>query len=35
MDRKRDCWDNKPMESFFHALKIERAHHRLDATRSE
>ena len=33
MSRKADCWDNAPMESFFHTLKIERIHHRLYATR--
>ncbi len=29
MSRKGDCWDNAPMESFFHTLKTERVHHRL------
>jgi len=24
MSRKGDCWDNAPMESFFHTLKTER-----------
>lgn len=28
MSRKGDCWDNAPMESFFHTLKTELAHHR-------
>lgn len=23
MSRKEDCWDNAPMESFFHTLKTE------------
>jgi transposase InsO family protein len=27
MSRKADCWDNAPMESFFHTLKTELAHH--------
>lgn len=35
MSRKGDCWDNAPMESFFHTLKTERVHHRLYATRAE
>jgi putative transposase len=35
MSRKGDCWDNAPMESFFHTLKTERVHHRVDATRAE
>lgn len=33
MSRKGDCWDNAPMESFFHTLKTERVHHRVYATR--
>jgi transposase InsO family protein len=28
MSRKGDCWDNAPMESFFHTLKIELVRHR-------
>ena len=32
MSRKGDCWDNAPMESFFHTLKTERVHHRVYAT---
>lgn len=28
MSRKGDCWDNAPMESFFHTLKTELVHHR-------
>jgi transposase InsO family protein len=35
MSRKGDCWDNAPMESFFHTLKTERVHHRDYATRDE
>ena len=35
MSRKGDCWDNAPMESFFHTLKTERVHHRLYATRDD
>ncbi|MDQ0304497.1 transposase InsO family protein [Ancylobacter polymorphus] len=35
MSRKGDCWDNAPMESFFHTLKTVRVHHRLYATRAE
>ena len=35
MSRKGDCWDNAPMESFFHTLKIQRVHHRVYATRAE
>ena len=26
--RKADCYDNAPMESFFHTLKTELVHHR-------
>lgn len=33
MSRKGNCWDNAPMESFFHTLKTERVHHRVYATR--
>jgi len=29
MSRKGDCWDNAPMESFFHTLKTERVYHRV------
>ena len=32
---KADCYDNAPMESFFHTLKIELVHHRHYATRAE
>jgi putative transposase len=35
MSRKADCYDNAPMESFFHTLKTELVHHRHDATRAE
>ena len=35
MNRKADCYDNAPMESFFHTLKTERVHHRQHATRAE
>jgi putative transposase len=35
MSRKGDCWDNAPMESFFHTLKVERVNHRTYATRND
>jgi len=35
MSRKADCYDNAPMESFFHTLKTERVHHRQYATHAE
>jgi putative transposase len=35
MSRKGDCYDNAPMESFFHTLKTEMVHHRQYATRKE
>ena len=35
MSRKGDCWDNAPMESFFHTLKTERVHHRVYPTRDQ
>jgi putative transposase len=35
MSRKADCYDNAPMESFFHTLKTELVHHRKYATRTE
>jgi len=35
MSRKGNCWDNAPMESFFHTLKSERVHHRVYATRDQ
>ena len=28
MSRKGNCWDNAPMESFFHTLKVELVHRR-------
>jgi hypothetical protein len=33
MSRKTDCYDNAPMESFFHTLKTKLVHHRHYATR--
>jgi len=35
MSRKGDCWDNAPMESFFHTLKTELIHHRVYQTREQ
>jgi len=35
MSRRADCWDNAPMESFFHTLKTELVHHRHYSTRAE
>ena len=35
MSRKGDCWDNAPMESFFHTLKTELVNHRRYQTRWE
>jgi putative transposase len=35
MSRKGDCWDNAPMESFFHTLKKELVHHQYYATKEE
>jgi putative transposase len=35
MSRKADCFDNAPMESFFHTLKTELVHHRNYKTRAE
>lgn len=35
MSRKGDCWDNAPMEIFFHTLETERGHHRVYATRDQ
>ena len=35
MSRKADCYDNAPMESFFHTLKTELVHHRQYATSAE
>jgi transposase InsO family protein len=35
MSRKANCYDNAPMESFFHTLKTELVHHRHYVTRKE
>jgi putative transposase len=35
MSRRADCYDNAPMESFFHTLKTELVHHRKYATPAE
>jgi putative transposase len=35
MSRKGDCWDNAPMESYFHTLKTELVHRRDYQTRRE
>ncbi len=35
MSRKGDCWDNAPMESFFHTLKTEHVYFQDFKTRSE
>jgi putative transposase len=35
MSRKADCYDNAPMESFFHTLKTELVHHRDYQTHAE
>jgi putative transposase len=35
MSRKADCYDNAPMESFFHTLKTELVYHRKYHTRAE
>ena len=35
MSRRADCYDNAPMESFFHTLKTELVHHRQFATREQ
>ena len=35
MSRKGDCYDNAPMESFFHTLKTELVHHTQYATRAD
>ncbi len=35
MSRKADCYDNAPMESFFHTLKTELVHHRNYNSRAE
>ncbi|PZO01390.1 MAG: hypothetical protein DCF29_15600 [Alphaproteobacteria bacterium] len=33
MSRKGECWNNAPLESFFHTLETERVHYRVYATR--
>ena len=33
MSRKGNCWDNAPMESWFHTLKTELVHHTVYPTR--
>jgi putative transposase len=35
MSRKADCYDDAPMESFFHTLKAELVHHQHHATREQ
>jgi len=35
MSRKGNCWDNAPMESFFHTLKTELVYHRSYQTKEE
>ena len=35
MSRTADCWDNAPMQSFFHTLKTEQVYHQQYATRSQ
>jgi putative transposase len=35
MSRKADCYDNAPMESFFHTLKTEQVYHTHYATRAD
>ena len=35
MSRKGNCWDNAPMESFFHTLKTELVHHKIYATKED
>jgi putative transposase len=35
MSRRADCYDNAPMESFFHTLKTELVHHTHYVTRAE
>jgi putative transposase len=35
MSRKGDCYDNAPMESFYHTLKTELVYHTHYATRAE
>lgn len=35
MSRKGDCWDNAPMESFFHTLKTELVHRTIFKSRAQ
>jgi transposase InsO family protein len=35
MSRKADCYDNAPMESFFHTIKTELIYHRQYAARED
>jgi putative transposase len=35
MSRRADCYDNAPMESFFHTLKTEQVYHQQYATREQ
>jgi putative transposase len=35
MSRRADCYDNAPMESFFHTLKTEQVHHQQYVTREQ
>ncbi len=35
MSREGDCWDNAVAESFFHTIKVELDHGKLDDTRHE
>jgi transposase InsO family protein len=35
MSRRADCYDNAPMESFFHTLKTEQVYHRQYATQGQ
>jgi putative transposase len=35
MSRKGNCWDNAPMEGFFHTLKTELVHHNHYATKED
>jgi transposase InsO family protein len=35
MSRKGNCWDNAPMESFFHSMKVEWLHDQTFRTRTE
>ncbi len=35
MSRKGNCWDNAPMESWFHTLKVESVHDQTFATRRD